>query len=304
MIFMTFPLVLQYNNLGHMDGVGAQALRILGIYGISNRFRIKYVHKEILSCENREELTGPDFTQKGYEIILKKVNDLLHLPSDRLPKCLFSLTVGCHQLSRRNLLKYLMLSLVLRPFFVRLTINITLPFGVSDYMVNPFAPAAKLIRANIPLSERNLRPKNVLHYRTVLHSNDDCRPILSSTYYLESLSDFNRKQSKNLTPLIIHCDIYPDMLQNSQNHPRVKEFLYFCEEAKHLNLKIKPFAPFFETLYDFVFSETFFMGRSALSYLGAILNSGTVIYPPSHGHPKLPGWQLGSSSIDSTRKFS
>ena len=300
---MRFPLILQYNNLGHMDGVGAQALRILGIYGVSNRFRFRYIHKGILACENKEELTGPIFSQKEYESVLKEVNDLLSLPSDRLPKSFFSITVDCTHLSRKNLFKYFLLSLVLRPLFISLFINVTLPFGVSNYMADPFSAATKRIRAKIPSSERNFRPQNVLHFRTVLHSKDDSRPVLSSTYYLDTLSNFAQQKSKVLSPLTVHCDIYPDVLQNSPDNPRVKDFLHFCEEAKHLDLKIKPYAPFFDTLYDFVFSETFFMGRSALSYLGALLSSGTVIYPPTHGHPKLPEWQMGNSSISSTKKF-
>jgi len=41
-------LYLTYDNQKLQDGIGAQALRILGIFSISQAFHIKYLHSPIL----------------------------------------------------------------------------------------------------------------------------------------------------------------------------------------------------------------------------------------------------------------
>ncbi len=290
---MKLPLFIQYNNSDITDGVGAQALRILGIYGIANHLKLGYLHQRIIKLTYQEELSGPEPSSESFEDLLDQVNRLFTLPSHKIPKNTICFNLYSRNLGRKMLLAVIVLSLLLLIFRIRIILNVTLPFGVSDKFKNPYEIATNFVLANIPHSHMRSTPRNVLHYRTIVHTKDAAdRKILSCDYYRETVVDFAYRNGMNHLDLVVHCDIEPEALKNSHN-PRIIDFLNFCESVKHLGIEIKPYAPFFETFYDMVFAEHLFISKSAFSYLAGALNRNTVIYPPEYRHPKLPGWELG-----------
>lgn len=296
---MNLPLFIQYNNEDIIDGVGAQALRILGIFGIARQFRLNYIHQPILQLGLKEELTGPKFSEDHYQELLDQVNKLFDLPSDKIPKHFSCIAINSRNVGRKVLLGSLLLSFLLLPLRVRVVLKITLPFGITNYLEDPFRTAATYVHNNIPDEKRLNRPENVLHYRTVIHSKDDNRNFLNSEYYTTTLLEFLSKPHQSISSLVIHCDIYPQTLSDSLHNSRVMDFSLFCQNFQYLGIEVKPYAPFFETLFDMVFARNFFMSRSALSYLAGVLNYGTVIYPPGHGHPRLPRWKVGCEKLNS-----
>jgi hypothetical protein len=139
--------------------------------------------------------------------------------------------------------------------------------------------------------------------------------FLPIDYYIDVLQllslNFSRKGIRKL--VLIHTDLAPQAKIWNPTPKALNEVIYLGETATQGSIQVagNNISPHFQTLegYDFQFRycsdfiETFLdlacakqliMGRSAFSYLAALFNEGTVIWPDSHGHAKLHSWKSAS----------
>lgn len=292
---MKFPLVIEYNNEDVMDGVGSQLLRILGVYGISRKYKLHYQHRSILNC-NREELMGSEVDLSEFEALLSEINNLIKIDSDKHSRDFRTITSLNRKPGRKILFFYIVYSVLLSPFRIRLILRVTLPFGISDKTPHVYKFGAEVIRRSILLQYENQSLPCVLHYRTHLHSPEPNRATLNSKYYEETVHALIAKQLLCAKEVVIHADILQTDLIESKLNPKIQDLVSFCKNIAPVETIVKPNSPFLETFFDMIFAEVLIMGRSALSYVAGLLNTGIVAYPPSHGHPRLAHWVVGKDT--------
>jgi hypothetical protein len=66
------PLYLAYDNLALRDGFGAQVLRIMGIFALARKYKLRYLHREMI--ETIQEFSHGVSEQKELDDLLKNVN--------------------------------------------------------------------------------------------------------------------------------------------------------------------------------------------------------------------------------------
>ena len=75
-----FNISIEYNNVAFADGLGAQALRLIGIFSIAEHYRLRYIHSD-LRFDHPDELLGPHSSIENYGKALEEILQLLKLPS-------------------------------------------------------------------------------------------------------------------------------------------------------------------------------------------------------------------------------
>ena len=75
-------LYLTYDNQAMQDGLGAQALRITGVYSIAKQFRVKYLHSPIEKAI--EDIAHNLGGGVSLDALIGQVNSFFSFPSDEL----------------------------------------------------------------------------------------------------------------------------------------------------------------------------------------------------------------------------
>lgn len=287
-----FPLAIQYDNVSFADGLGAQALRLVGIYSIACKYRLNYIHKKIW-IEHPDELLGPHLTKQSLASTMYQIEELLSLPTSTFSTKRPIKFINVRVLSRRLLVKLIFTSLFSKFFLI---INLQLPQGITDRNPEILEYGAHLIRQNLKnLVGGRTRPDCVLHLRsgnrTVKTSRFNALPQLNSYYYQETLKKYRTYGSN----LIIHTDFFPEDFSAVLTTYRLEAFKEFLDEAgSDESTSICHYSPIIETLFDMATTKTLIMANSALSYFAGLLNDSEVIWPPIHGHAKLNRWKTGN----------
>ena len=298
---MRFPLAIKYDTVSFADGLGAQAIRILGIFSLACKYRLHYIHQDIF-IEHPDELLGPTLSRQNFSDTMDKVHQLLRLPSSSFKTKKPIREINIRVISRRLLLKLIVKSLYSRYFIV---INLQLPQGITDRTPDILEYGASLVRKNLAemVSGRS-KPECVLHLRsgnrTVKTARFNALPQLTPSYYALTLREFTNDKSK----ITIHTDFFPEDFRENIGTLRLGIFKDFLENfEKNDNVLILHYAPITEVILDMATANILIMGNSALSYFAGLLNTSTVIWPPIHGHAKMTRWKTGPILTDSEISF-
>jgi hypothetical protein len=296
-----FPVCIRYDNVNFADGFGAQAIRLIGIFSIAQRYRLRYEHRD-LRFDHPDELLGPHSSQENYLLLLKDILFLMKLPNTGSSYRKKKIVISMRTITRRVLIKLILKSLLSNSEIV---INLQLPQGITDYHPEILELGAQVIRKNLS----TLRPPQkadaiVIHVRTGNHTVKTPRfnalPQLTPAYYNEALNMVQTNEMKR----IIHTDLFPIDILNDAPSLRFEKFRAYLEEAsKTQSTQILHYAPILSALGDMATAKVLVMSNSALSYFAGLMNINTVIWPPIHGHAKLKRWFRGPDLTPESLSF-
>jgi hypothetical protein len=287
--WMRFPLTIQYDPEVLPDGFGAQAIRIIGIYSIAEKYRLNYRHQGITYIPP-QELVGFPFSQAKYVETLNALNELLYFPSTRRKKGKSEIVLHLRSISRRLLAKLIFQSLFSRK---KMLIKLCLPQGITDVAPNILNIGAEVARRNfLALLPKNSSSRIVIHLRGGLRTVDTKRPQLSPSYYDKSLRAIGTNRNDQL---VIHSDFMKQDFLAENLGLRTELYKNWLDEigTTFNNVEVKLYSPMLEVITDMVTAECLVMSNSALSYFAGLLNDKRVIWPPLHGHSKLQRWEMG-----------
>jgi hypothetical protein len=301
-------IYITYDNQKKQDGIGAQLQRIFGLYAISQKFHLGYLHSPIL--ETAEELAHNVTSIQEMQSLLDSVNSQYNFPSDELVE--FDEEVYLHNLTITYLVKLLIKSSINRK---KVLLRVCLPFGIMDKHPNWYECAGEYLRLN-QLVRKSSDKKVVVHvrygYKPIVGINQSSAPrFLPLSYYSDALKNILKQENLGVdSQILVHTDIPSmsgiwkpfqqtklselssigyDIQENALNFEGIdlrKE--YFSEFP---NVEIKYCAPILETLHDLITAGTLLMSRSSFSYIAGIVNENSVYIPRSHGHAKLKRWK-------------
>ena len=308
-------LYITYDNQELTDGLGAQALRIIGIYSIAQRYRIKYIHSPIR--ETIEEFAHGITDEDDLLKLIDRSNDFFYLPSDSYDS-FFDLEFRIRNLSFRLLARML-----LRYKFSRKSVllRVCLPFGITDRNPDIYKYAIEHLRIrNSQLLTQHAELKMVLHFRmgygqTTQVSSHVKPRFLPIEYYLSIIKVITEKGlNKGIDNLVIHTDLSNRRVLWMPSQKRLQQNISFGEDifdgkvivpkndvyemfksVEGLNVSVEYCADFLETFIEMVNSDILIISRSAFSYLAALFNENLVIYPSNHGHSPLTNWITSDS---------
>lgn len=316
------PLIITYDNSSMQDGLGSQALRILGIFSIAKALRIKYIHNPIIAFveEHSHRLNDRNDERR----LLREVNDFFSLPSSRkklkVEEVLTIKTINLTDLIR----------LKIKCFFSRKTVvlRLLLPFNITDRFPLLYSVGVRHLRRK---NQNMLIAKDlsVVHVRrgygylyteksTLRHRH------LPYSYYSAIIRIVSKRIYKDREfELVVHTDISPD---NVTWIPFKRETLSAAEKIQGLHavksglnlpgvdlqtrivfpesasVKIEYCADFMKTFLDMCTCKVLIQSKSSFSYLAGLINPGYIVWPSSHGHSRYPRWKnskkLGLAELD------
>lgn len=309
------PLYFAYDNAKHMDGFGAQLLRILGIYSIARRFKCRYIHMPIQ--EVIEEFSHRITNEDELRYLISRVNDLFELPSDNHPLFYHKVFVT-YNLSRKQLLR-----LIMRYSFSQkqVLVKITLPYGVIDHFPHWYKFAVDSIYKNRKrLFEQHIRHNTVVHLRLGYGqqapiANTASPRFLPINYYgdvLEAISA--EKEDLKKQKLVIHtdspiinklwrptkkaldeCIALGENVVDGSIEVYSRDYSLYFSTLGWLSIDYRSCDDFISTFLDMACAKRLIMSRSSFSYIAGLFNKNEVIWPANHGHVCLPSWK---SSLD------
>jgi hypothetical protein len=303
---------LTYDNQTLQDGLGAQALRITGIYAVARAFRLKYLHQPITHVI--EDVGQGSNEESSQETIIDCFNQFFNFPSDWEPRP-DSKRIAIRDLSLRGLFKIL-----LKHYWTRgdLIVHVLLPQGVVDRIPFIYRFPAKFLRnSNKSLLSSHFSPEVAAHVRRGYDEKyADLRYArnrhLPFSYYSDVLSVLNKKGlTRGAKNLLIHTDLLNTPMVwlptqqgivdgfnknaglSGKKEIRLEGFDLSKEITIPTGLKadIRYCDALFETFLDMCNAKVLIQGKSAFSYLAGIINSNLVIYPPKQSAAKLKNWK-------------
>lgn len=302
-------IYITYDNQKKQDGIGAQLQRIFGLYSISRKLHLGYLHSPIL--DTLEELAHNVTSEFEMQTLLKDINSKYNFPSD--VEIEFDEEIVVHNISLKFIaILYLKCVLSRKSILLR----VCLPFGITDKHPNWYEYAGAYLRPNL-LTENKNREKNfVVHvrygYKPMLGSIETSAPrFLPLTYYADAVkSILNNEKLNIITKIVVHTDI-PDKsgIWKPFQESKLSELSAIGYEMQENTLsfngldlrgdyfsefpvvEVKYCAPILETLSDLINADVLLMSRSSFSYIAGIINNKSVYIPRSHGHAKLSRWK-------------
>ena len=305
---------IRYDNQSLQDGLGAQALRIMGVYSIARTFRLRYLHAEIQSTV--EEFSHSHDTQSN-QTTLDKFNDFFRFPSFVAP-IFFSKTYNFRSLTRKQLLQ-----IMFHYSFTKknVLIIVLLPFAITDKYPFIFRHASEVLRKRelnmLELNDVSKIQPLVAHIRFGYgwmygeQSHVKKRQFLSPRYFTEVINSACSLFSiPNSLPLLIHTDLSKfDTIWKPQSRETIEGFRLISGDPnaetllikgrnlsdeidipQEYSLDVRYCADTYEAFLDMCRARVLIMGTSTFSYLAGLINSNIVVWPSIHGHSKLPGW--------------
>jgi hypothetical protein len=308
-------LFITYDNETLQDGLGAQALRITGIYAIAKALGIRYIHSPILAAIEDVSHNLPGDSQNTE--LVSFFNSFFSFPSTTQDPN-GALIIDIRTLSIRELTK-----VYVRYVFSRkkIILKVLLPMAVLDKCPRLYEISAIRIRAlnERVISAHTKRPL-VAHVRRGYDEKYANTKYTSGRHLPFSYFSDALKTSVKLfripkgSVLTIHTD-----LVNKQTIWRPKQqgvldgFRRNSGQEKSDGIKLEGYDlereietpsgyslevhycdPLVKTFLDMCTAEVFIQGRSALSYLAGIINPNKVLWPEVQSHSRLPRWYSSS----------
>jgi hypothetical protein len=295
---LKFPLTLTYNNVAAIDGFGAQAIRIMGVYAISKSLLLSYEHAGIKDVP-RTELSREEVSDEQYLEYLELFNRLLAFESST------SISKNQEFVFKENIWPSSLIRILLTSFNKKqgLILSLSKPQGITDRFPSILKIAAKQVRKNLDLIHPEKTSKKttvVLHIRAEHQGPNKLRKHLSPDYYMKVLEmqEISRFRHNN-AKLVIHTDFFPEDFDFPESSWRIKIFSDFFNKVRKEwdDIEFHHYADLERAILDMVRADILIMSRSSLSYFAALINENSVIYPPHHGHSPLKNWILGPSSV-------
>jgi len=309
-------LFITYDNEELTDGLGAQTLRIVGVYAISRKYRINYFHSPIK--ETIEEFSHGVSNEQELNLLMHQMNEMFDFPSSNKTVD-FDIEIRSRTLGMRRLL-----SLILRYKFSRknVLLRVCLPFGITDRNPKLYKKAVNHVKSsNKSFFDQKKIGYMVLHFRMghgqkAPIANHVKPKLLPLEYFLSVIENISLKVSHlGVNKLIIHTDLSDKEKLWKPSPKRMRQNISYGEEIidgnvlvpksdvakmfsdiKGFEFEVKYCADFFETFHDMVNAEVLVISRSAFSYLAALFNANLVVYPIGHGHAKIDNW-LSSADL-------
>jgi hypothetical protein len=304
------PLFLTYDSETITDGYGAQLLRILGIFAISKTYGCRYLHTGI--TETVEEFSHQVNSEQELHRLTKSVNSFFALPSSLSPIA-FDKVIYIKSPGFKEFLK-----IIIRYKYSRhnVLLKLCLPFRILHLTPGIYECATKEIcKNNFEIFDQWPAPELVLHLR-MSHGRQNVpetqpRRHLPISYFrdtLKKLSEDSRKiKAKKIS---VHTDLSSkevnwrptektllqevslgEVAKDGVIRVQAHDVSKFFSDFSNYEFEVRYCDDFFSTFLDMATCHTLVQARSALSYLAGLFNKNLVIWPSSHGHPKLKKWK-------------
>ena len=308
---MRSSLTFTYNSHKAQDGTGAQLQRIFGIYALSKLVRANYLHSTIENLMIHS--LDPFQTEEELKVYLRRLDTAFNLPSSQNLPHKYAYTYEINRLGPVTLFRYLVLSVIRKGHIL---IKISNPFPVVDLQTNIYLHVQKhfLNRLALEANTSNLK-RIVIHIRRGSNGSDllpgEMAPrMLPNIYYLTLVNEILEKNcsiGEKMEVLIItdtpneEITFKPieSQFDNWITEPRLKNGSVtikgesFSEfQSDYISkLEISHGGDPILAIGQMKTADFLIMSRSALSYVGAILNAeGVIFYPPSYGPKPMPKW--------------
>ena len=305
-------IYLTYDNQTLQDGLGAQALRITGVYSIARAFGLNYLHTPIARVI--EDVGQNPSSEDSQENLLQFFNNFFKFAQRRNPKA-ERRNIFIRDISLRKLLK-----IILKYRFSSrdIVVHILLPQGILDKIPRIYKYAAYQLRKSNADLINSLKAKDLVahvrrgydeKYADLKYAKNRHLPF---SYYSDIL---NYICMNKLVPLSSIVHIHTDLLnvptkwtpkqegimegysKNSGTSGQISIELEAYDLSKEIvipegyQIQIHYCDPLVTTFLDMCNARVLVQGKSALSYLAGIVNFGLVIYPPQQSMSKLPSWK-------------
>ena len=308
-------LYITYDNESLQDGLGAQSLRITGVYAIAKFFGLRYLHSPIKAAI--EDISHGRSNSSSNSGLINFFNTFFAFPS-LWPTPHKSRIIFVRSLSAR----YLLISLLRYKFSSEnVVLKVLLPMPVLDKFPVIYFLATRQIRKinqNTLKSHRSLAL--VAHVRRgydekYANTKYATARHLPFSYFTDALKIASKQFhiAKN-SGLVIHTDLVNKTTIWKPNQEGImegyrtnsgKSFAKSIElEGYDLNQEIEAPQEYVmqvhycdnldNTFLDMCTADVLLQGRSALSYLAGIININSVVWPENQTHAKLPRWYSSS----------
>ena len=306
---------LTYDNESLQDGLGAQALRILGVFSIAKSLKLNYIHSPMKSTVEEFAHSSTNFEHSN---TLNRFNAFFTFPEQNLNRIVHK------EYCVRNLSIKQLIKIILKYRFSRkiVLVKVLFPFGITDRFPSIYNAGAKYLRGE---RKKDLYSNNVstivCHVRLGYgwmygeQAHVKKRKFLSPTYFSElSAKIINLYYPSSEADILVHSDVaVKDVLWKPQTTETLDGYRMIANDSSIENILIrgrdlsKEIFPLpsrkinfiycgdtFETFLDMCRADTLIMGVSAFSYLAGLLSINHVFWPSVHGHTKLNRWKVES----------
>jgi hypothetical protein len=292
-------LVLTYNNTGLTDGVGAQLHRIYGIWAISRRFDLPYLHSPITRVDYQGlgalEANASDPTYHS------EFNDVFHIDSDPVPhEDFFTINLGNIYPGQIRLFPILVDRgrTLGKPALVR----VNFPHGIGDRFPDCYEACKEI--SPFESSDRDGRMLRVaVHVRRGDLMFVDSNRLLPNEYFINVAGGVARvldalkiEYQLELWTEVPTGDVtvYPDnhgVIGRITDSVLITPDMYRLDDFDVLpNLVRCVNGKTIDCLRQLATADILIMSRSSFSYVAAVLNrNGIVMYHP-FWHQPLSSW--------------
>lgn len=305
-------IFLRYDNTNLQDGIGAQELRIVGVYALSKAFGLGYIHNPVIRVieDIGQDLEGG----KSQSELMSSFNAFFNFPATKKspsnPTYLDIKTISLRKL----------ISLLLKYRFSRkdVVVSVLLPQGILDRLPMLYEIAARKLRTmNKGLLASHSTSEMVLHVRRGYDEkyadlNYARMRHLPFTYFTDMLTSLAAKKIlTGKTQILVHTDLVNKLTKWSPSQQGIIDG-YFLNSGKKGDSEIvlEPYdlskeisfpenskyeilycADLFDAFLDMSTTPILIQGKSAFSYLAGIVNPNLVIFPPLQKTAKLRRWK-------------
>ena len=302
-LFIEPEIWMSYDNRSPKDGTGAQLQRMIGIHCIARFLELNYFHQGLLDVSTHP--LDPFQTSESRERYVDKVNKIFDLPTSP-PAGAYQILIV--RLGAFDLFEYAVKSRMLgRQYHLR----IVEPFGVLDFLPRIYHSVPK-IKFDLSQSVSSKFGQIVVHYRhgvggfAKYHAQSISRQI-EGEYYSQCFKQIDVDELRTKKVLVL-TDAPKSQTMYSPPTDQLANWLgspNFDGEKLHIGQgEIRTiFDPLgleieylhggdpLEALAIMANASTLIIGRSSLSYLGAILNEdGQIFCPSNFWHSPLGHW--------------
>ena len=202
-------IYLTYDNETQQDGLGAQALRIVGIFSLAKLFMFKYLHSPIIDV--LEEFSHKLESESELNLLIERVNDFFSFPCEKPPKKVDKV-IKVRNPGVKVLLRYRLRYLLSKEIVV---LKVLLPFGVTDRWPMIYSCAIRYLRK---VNRKQLVTRNIVvaHIRWGYgYFYSDQKYIrarhLPFTYFTDILKEIScRYYASSNFSIVVHTDVSPE----------------------------------------------------------------------------------------------
>lgn len=296
------------------DGLGAQAQRLMGLFGASRHLGLGYVHTPIAYIEMNPG--DPHTSYRDRESYLYRVNELFALPSDIPARPQRTIQVNSLTTAR---VRYLQLRhRIARSIGQQVLVEMPFSLPWSDQFPNAYSHAARIIRNRIDVERNHDVFRIDVHIRRAVAPKlgGDGKPYdryVPTAWYQEVLRQMIVSLETQSIPFVlrIHTDIpngrwkvpddtTPGTLEMWRRHNFVDDQGFLVDMSENLQREFENFGPLeiatgwdpIDAIKSMTTANALIMCASSLSYVAGLLRGEQLTIAPSFFHTPLNSWLL------------